>query len=236
MVWPSKLPSRGDVVVPREERRLVLADGVRDLVQRPDVEFPLLAFAVGIERGGEGALLGRHLAREPADGLLRARAEQRIAGTLMRERQQLQQLRIVVEHLLEMRHQPALVDRIAGKPAAEMIVDAALADALERDLDRGEVALLAGALPCPPQKFEHHAIGKFRRAADAAMHGIDQAAEPLRGAWSSCVAPDDDLALRRSPSRRAAAISALRFCSMLCGSSRNTRATSRSTSTKAGLP
>ena len=152
----------------------------------------------------------------------------------MRQRQQLQELRIVVEHLLEMRHQPALVDRVAREAAAEMIVDAALADALERDLDRREVALLAGALPRPPQEFEQHAVREFRRAADAAMHGIDQAAELLRGAVE-LRGPMTTLpfGVAVSASRF---ISALRFCSTLCGSSRNTRETSRSTSTKAGLP
>ena len=41
---------------------------------------------------------------------------------------QLEQQRVVVEHLLEMRHEPALVDAVAGEAAAEMIVDAALRD------------------------------------------------------------------------------------------------------------
>ncbi len=114
----------------------------------------------------------------------------------MGQRQQFEQLRVVVEHLLEVRHQPALVDRVAREAAAEMIVDAALADALERQLDRPEVALLAGALARPPQEFEQHALREFRRAADAAMRGIDQAAELLRGAVE-LVRSDDDLALRR---------------------------------------
>ena len=46
---------------------------------------------------------------------------------------QLEQQRVVVEHLLEMRHEPALVHAVAGEAAAEMIVDAAL-----RDMGEGE--------------------------------------------------------------------------------------------------
>ena len=67
------------------------------------------------------------------------------------------------------------------------------------------------------------------------MHGIDQAAELLRGAGRARVGPMTTLpfGVAVSASRF---ISALRFCSTLCGSSRNTRETSRSTSTKAGLP
>ena len=51
---------------------------------------------------------------------------------------QLDELRIVVEHLLEMRHEPALIDAVAREAAAEMIVDAALRDMGERQVDRLE--------------------------------------------------------------------------------------------------
>ena len=154
----------------------------------------------------------------------------------MRERQQFEQLRIVVEHLLEMRHQPALVDRVAREAAAEMIVDAALADALERELDQREIALRR-SVRWPARHRNSSIIGlrKFRRAAHAAMHRIDQAAELLRGAVELRRA-DHDPALGGRALSASRAISALRFCSMLCGSSRKTRATSRSTSTKAGWP
>ena len=53
------------------------------------------------------------------------------AGLRERDRIEFQQLRIVVEHLLEMRHEPALVDGIAGKAAADLIVDAAERHPLE---------------------------------------------------------------------------------------------------------
>ena len=39
--------------------------------------------------------------------------------------EELKQLGIVVEHFLEMRHEPLLVDRITGKSAADMIMDPA---------------------------------------------------------------------------------------------------------------
>ena len=49
---------------------------------------------------------------------------------------QVDEQRVVVEHLLEVRHQPALVDRVAREAAAEVIVDAALADVVERHAPR----------------------------------------------------------------------------------------------------
>src|SRR5207247_2690435 len=105
-----------------------------------------------------------------------------VLRTAMRERDQFQELGVIVEHLLEMRREPALVDRIAREAAAEMIVDAALADALEREVDGREVARLAGALAGPPQKFEQHRLREFGRAAHAAVDRIDQAADLRRRA------------------------------------------------------
>ncbi len=46
--------------------------------------------------------------------------------------------RLVVEHLLEMRHVPVLVDRVAGEAAAEMVVDAARGHRLQGVLDHLE--------------------------------------------------------------------------------------------------
>ena len=73
-----------------------------------------------------------------------------------------------------MRHEPALVDGVAREAAAEMIVDAALGDMGEREVDRleriGEPVAQAGA----PQQLEELGLRKFRRAADAAIDRIDR--------------------------------------------------------------
>src|SRR6516162_6614708 len=74
-----------------------------------------------------------------------------------------------------MRHQPALVDRIAREAAAEMIVDAALADAGEREFDRTEIAPVVQAPPGAPQELEHRRLWEFRRSAHAAVDRIDHA-------------------------------------------------------------
>src|SRR5258708_4272418 len=111
----------------------------------------------------------------------------------MRQRQKLEELGIVVEHLLEMRHQPALVDRVARKAAAEMIVDAALADALERVLDQLEIALVAAAQSGAPDQLIERGIGEFRRSAQAAVRGVEGAAQPP-GKAVELARPDHDLA------------------------------------------
>src|SRR5262249_45932318 len=155
---------------------------LRHLGKRPDIELAFLPFGVSVERGAERTLRRGHLTCEPADRLVCARTIQRFAGALMRKRQKLQQLRVVIEHFLEMRHQPALIDRVASEAAAEMIIDAALRDALERELDRVAVARLAGALAGTPEKLEQHRLRKLRRSAGAAVDRVDDAAQPLRGA------------------------------------------------------
>src|SRR6202034_1176801 len=85
------------------------------------------------------------------------------------------------KHLLEMRHEPALVDRVPRKAAAEVIVDAALADMGERDIDGGKVAGLAGAHTATPQQLEKRSLRKLRCSARSPIHRIDQAAELARG-------------------------------------------------------
>src|SRR5438034_9066357 len=146
-----------------EKIGLVRAQDAHDLVARPDVKFALLALRVGVERGAERASLGRHLACQPGDRLLRTRAEDCVARAMMREREEFEKLGIVVEHFLEMGRKPALVDRIARKTAAEMIVDATLADALESEVHRTEIPRLAAAHAGPPQEFQHHRLREFRR-------------------------------------------------------------------------
>src|SRR5262245_49840399 len=73
-----------------------------------------------------------------------------------------------------MRHQPALVHGIAGEAAAEMVVDAALAHARERELDQTEIALVTQPQPGAPEELQHHGLRELGRAAHPAVHGIDE--------------------------------------------------------------
>ena len=121
-----------DVVMGCEKLTVGRAENVENFGFRPDVEFSLFTFGIGVERGTEGALACRHFAPEPAHRFMRAFAEQRVAGAREGKREQLEKLCVVVEHFLEMRDQPALVDRITREAAAEMIVDPAFAYSLKR--------------------------------------------------------------------------------------------------------
>ncbi len=63
----------------------------------------------------------------------------------MGEGQQLQDLRIIVQHLFEMRHQPGLIRRIACEPAADMIINPALRHPRQHQRYRGPGLVPAGA-------------------------------------------------------------------------------------------
>ena len=138
MLWPSKFPAARHVVDLGEQARILGAERRLDLGERPHIELALLALAVGIERRGEAAGVDHHLAQQPGDRLLDALRVERRLGLAPRLGHQVDELRVVVQHLLEMRHQPALVDAVAREAAAEMIVDAALGDVSQRELDRRE--------------------------------------------------------------------------------------------------
>ena len=142
-----EIARRRHVIVPRKKLAVLDAELAHHLIVRPDIELALLAFGIGVERGGKRAVRARHLALEPFHRFAGALAIERLAGLLVRERQKFEELGVVVEHLLEMRREPALVDRVAGKAAAEVVVDAALADVVERDLDRSEEARPLLSLP-----------------------------------------------------------------------------------------
>ncbi len=65
---------------------------------------------------------------------------------------------VVVEHLLEVRHQPAFVDRVAGEAAAEVVVDPTCGHRIERR-DRGaQRGVGAGAVVLSQQVVQRHRL------------------------------------------------------------------------------
>ena len=72
-----------------------------------------------------------------------------------------------------MRREPMAIDRIAREAAAQMIVDAALRDMVERDDDR---VLQGGGLeplPAAPEQGEDRHLREFGRVADPALDAVD---------------------------------------------------------------
>src|ERR1700679_440756 len=97
----------------------------------------------------------------------------------MDERQQFKDLRVVVEHLLEMRHEPYRVGGVARVAAAEMVVYAAGVHRLEHRAQRLAEGRIATAEHLVPEEAKDRRVGEFRRAAYAPMDRIDGAFERI---------------------------------------------------------
>ena len=105
-------------------RAELLAERRADLVERPHVVLALDALAVGVQRGGEAALGLAQLAQRPVERLGADPLEQRLAGDLEAVQVRAGEQGVVVEHLLEVRHDPGGVDGVAREAAADLVVDA----------------------------------------------------------------------------------------------------------------
>src|SRR5258708_23965245 len=99
MAFP--IARRRDVVMLFEKGSAGAEEAV-DLGLAPDIELAFLMLAIGIEAAAEAALGAHHLARNPVHRLGDALGEEGAARLLPDKGHQIDQLGIVVEHLLEM--------------------------------------------------------------------------------------------------------------------------------------
>ena len=168
----------GHVVDLRKDRRLLaIAEYARDLAGGPDVELAFLAFGVRVVGCREAAARHDHVALDPPDCFVDAGLQPVGLRFLPDLGHQLDQERVVVEHLLEMRHEPALIDRIAREAAANMVVDAALANMQKRVLhllDAGDEAVAEAGFP---EEVEDGCVREFGCAAKASIGRVDGADE-----------------------------------------------------------
>ena len=80
-----------------------------------------------------------------------------------------QQLCVVIEHLLEMRHHPCRVDRVPGEATGELVVHAAARHRLAGSVDHLDRPLRPGTSVVAHEKLENHGRREFRRRAEAAV-------------------------------------------------------------------
>ncbi|CAM5710305.1 hypothetical protein SVIOM74S_06101 [Streptomyces violarus] len=129
---------------------------------------PRSVVAVGVQRGGEPALGGAQFAHHEVGGLQGDPAGELGAGGTPEVGVDPAQQGVVVQHLLEVRHDPVTVDRVAGEAAAELVVDAAPGHALAGVLRHLEGALGTGAGVVAQQELQHHGRRELRRPAESA--------------------------------------------------------------------
>ena len=88
------------------------------------------------------------------------------------------ELRVVVEHLLEVGHQPVGIHRVAVESAAELVVHPAPRE------------VVAGALPEAQHELPDHRLGKLRCPAQAAFGLVELAGDRLEGPEQDVVAQE----------------------------------------------
>ena len=98
----------------------------------PGVGRAFFPVRIRIEARGKAAVCGAQLARDELQGLLRHLAVARLTGQLPRMDVDARELRVVVEHLLEVRHEPDRVRGITCEATAQVVVDAARGHRIER--------------------------------------------------------------------------------------------------------
>ena len=111
------------------------------------------------------------LAHHVVERLLRDDAVPLLAGEQPRVEVRRDEERVVVEHLLEVRHEPLRVDRVAVEAAADEVVHPAGRHPVEREPDRIERA-------APQEELEHRRRRELRRVAEAAPARVELRDEP----------------------------------------------------------
>ena len=85
-----------------------------------------------------------------------------------------QQLGIVVEHLLKVRHHPALIHAVAMKPSGKLVVNAAARHLFERRTQNASPAMLVVAVHGHlQQQVERRRMGKLGLRAEPAVARIE---------------------------------------------------------------
>ena len=120
-----EIPFLGDAEVAHRHVEFLRREELRQLLVRPAVEFSLVPFTVGVFGGIEAALGMGHVAQDIAENVAHHFGVPRVAADEVGIQIELRELRVVVEHFLEVRHEPVRVHGVTREAAAELIVDAA---------------------------------------------------------------------------------------------------------------
>ena len=105
----------------------------------------------------------------PAHDVARHRGEEFLTGRLVGMNVILEQLGVVVGHLLEVRDDPALIDRVAMEAAGELVIDAAARHFLQRGDENIAEFCVARANGMIHQQIERRRMRKFGRTSEAAI-------------------------------------------------------------------
>ena len=164
-----------------ERPRDRLAGDLDELGPRPDEEPPLDTLAVRVLGGGEPAAGLPELPQQVLAGLDGDAAVRLVPRHLPRADVQAGEQRVVVEHLLEVRHVPPGIGRVPMEAAPHLVVHAAGRHPVERpghELERVRVPPQVH----PQEELERHRLRELRGAAEPAPARVERAPQVRDGA------------------------------------------------------
>ncbi len=132
----------------------------------PGVRQSLDAVRVGVLGRGEAAALEAQLADEVVERPLGDVAVVVLAGREPRVEVRRHEQRVVVQHLLEVRHEPLRVDGVAVEAAADEVVQPTRRHSVEREPDGVE-------RPTPQEELERRRRRELRRVPEAAQARVE---------------------------------------------------------------
>ena len=184
MERPSQLPPGADSVPVGGRPDQGSGQDLAQLFERECCVRALDTSGVGVEGRVQRAFGRREVAQDEVQGL--GDHDEILGSSTVLPRVQIGpgQLRLIGQHLLEVRNEPARVGGVAAEPADQVVVDAARRHAVERPQAHvpgvGRVGpATAGA---PEAKLDEGGPGEFRCRAEAAPFGVEasrQAADHL---------------------------------------------------------
>ena len=150
-----------------------VAQYLPDLGGAPGEGQALDPVGVGVLARGERAVLGRQLAQHVVEGGPGDVAVARVSGEAPGVDVDPGQLGVVVEHLLEVRHEPLGVGRVAVEPAAELVPHPAIRHRVQRASRHHERSRIPGRGGPAQLVLDGHRLRELRRAAPAAVGPVE---------------------------------------------------------------
>ena len=144
-----------------------------DLLGRPGEERALASRRVGVLCRGERPSVNAHLAHQVRGHALGGGGVGRVVQHARRQRVVAQQQRVVVEHLLEVGHQPDGVHRVPVEPAAHVVEHPAVGHGAQRALGHAAHPGVGRVGPrATQQEVEPHRWRELGRTAEPAVHQV----------------------------------------------------------------
>ncbi len=192
--------------------------------------------AVGVLGRKEAAVAVRHLAKDVVQRVFGDVQEAILGKRLRAFHVREDQLCLVVQHLLEVRHAPGRIDRVPVESAADMVAHAAERHRQQRRPHHPRGIRVAGPCVLAQEKEQLARPRKLRRASKAAVPLVERLPELRNGPLSSAAAPGGVHAARGWSPARSCAVTASAESTTFSRSALHTRAISWRISANPGLP